>query len=148
MVSFENFCTNKKIKFYSTRSETKAAVADRAIKSLKNIIYRYMEENGEKYMGNMDSFLKTMNTRVNRSTGKAPKNVPNKDFLSIFYRNPINQYKRTPFKVGEYIRITKKVFHSEKVLNLSSQMKSSKLLKLLLLNQELIAFVENKVMKF
>ena len=104
---FRKICMDKKIKIYSTRSETKAAVAERAIKSLKNIIYRYMEENGDKYMRKMDSFVKTMNTRVNRSTGKAPKNVTNKDFLSIFYRNPINQYKRPRFKVGENVRISK-----------------------------------------
>ena len=47
-----------------------------------------MEENDDKYMTKKDSFLKTMNTRVNRSTGKAPKNVTNQDFLSIFYRIP------------------------------------------------------------
>ena len=87
---FRKFCTDKKIKIYSTRSETKAAVAERAIKSLKNIFYRYMEENGYQ----------------------------------------------------------KKIFHSEKVINLSSQMKYSKLLKLLLLNHKPITFVENKVMKF
>ena len=70
---FRKFCTDKKIKIYSTRIETKAALAERAIKSLKYIIYRYIEENGDKYMSKMDYFLKTMNTRVNRSTGKAPK---------------------------------------------------------------------------
>ena len=43
-----------------------------------------MEEYGDKYMRKMDSFLKTMITRVNRSTGKAPKNVTKKNFLSIF----------------------------------------------------------------
>ena len=145
---FRKFCTDKKIKIYSTRSETKAAVAERAIKSLKNFIYRYMEENGDKYMRKMDSFLKTKNTRVNCSTGKAPKNVTNKDFLSIFYRNPINQYNRPRFKAGENVRISKKRFHSEKVINLSSQMKYSKLLKLLLLNHQSLTFVENKVMKF
>ena len=145
---FRKFCTGKKIKIYSTRSETKAAVAERAIKSLKNIINRYMEENGDKYMRKMASFLKTMNTRVNRSTGKAPKNVTNKDFLSIFYRNPINQYNRPRFKAGENVRISKKIFHSEKVIYLSSQMKYSKLLKLLLLNHQPITFVEKKVMKF
>ena len=105
---FRKFCTDKKIKIYSTRSETKAAVAERAIKSLKNINYRYMEEKGDKYMRKMDSFLKTMNTRVNRSTGKAPKNVTNKDFLSIFYRNPVNQYNRPRFKAGENVRRSKK----------------------------------------
>ena len=55
---FRKFCTNKKIKIYSTRSETRAAVAERAIKSLKNIIYRYMEEIVDKYMRKMDSFKK------------------------------------------------------------------------------------------
>ena len=85
---FRKFCTDKKIKVYSTRSETKTAVAERAIKSLKNIIYHYMEENGDKYMRKMDSFLNTMNTRVNRSTGKAPKNVTNKGHLLIFLQKP------------------------------------------------------------
>ena len=67
-----------------------------------------MEENGDKYMRKMNSFLKTVNTRVNRSTGKAPKSVTNKDFFSFFYRKPINQYKRPRFKVGENFRISKK----------------------------------------
>ena len=105
---FRKFCTDKKIKIYSSRSQTKAAVTERAIKSLKKIIYRYMEEDGDKYMRKMDSFLKTMNTRVNHSTGKAPKTVTNKYFLSIFYRNPINQYMRPRFKVGQNVRIPKK----------------------------------------
>ena len=34
---FRKFCKDKKIKIYSTSSETKAAVAERAIKSLRNI---------------------------------------------------------------------------------------------------------------
>ena len=85
---FRKFCTDKKIKIYLTRSETKAAVAERAIKYLKNIIYRYMEENGDKNMRKMDSFLKTINTRVNRSTGKAPKNVTNKDLFVNFLQKP------------------------------------------------------------
>ena len=104
---FRKFGTDKKIKIYSTRSEKKAAVTERAIKSLKNTIYRYMEQHCDNYMRKMDSFLKTMNTRVNRSTGKAPKNVTNKDFLSISYRNPIKQHKRPRFKVGENVRISK-----------------------------------------
>ena len=58
------FCPHKKIKIYSTRNETKTAVVERAIKSLKNIIYCYMVENGEKSIRKMDSPRKTMNTRV------------------------------------------------------------------------------------
>ena len=51
---FKKFCKSRDIKIYSTRRETKAAVAERAIRSLKNIIYRYMEENGDKYVHKMD----------------------------------------------------------------------------------------------
>ena len=144
---FRKFCTDKKNQNLLYYKWNKICCSSRAIKSLKNFIYRYMEENGDKFMRKMDSFLKTMNTRVNRSAGKAPKHVTNRDFLSIFYINPINQYKRPRFKVGEKVRISKKIFHSEKFLNLSSQMISSNLLKLLLLNHQLITFVENKVKK-
>ena len=104
---FKNFCKSRNIKIYSTRSETKAAVAERAIRSLKNIIYRYMEENGDKYVHKMDSFVNTMNTRVNRSIGKSPKNVKNSDFLSIFYKNPIIEYKKPRFRIGDKVRISK-----------------------------------------
>ena len=104
---FRKFCRQKKIKIYSTRSETKAAVAERAIRSLKKIIYRFMEENGCKYLVKMSSFLNTMNSRVNISTGKASKEVKNKDFLSIFYKNPISQYKKPQFKAGDKVRISK-----------------------------------------
>ena len=59
----------------STLQDVKqAVVAGRAIRSLKNIIYRYMEEKGDNYIHQMDSFVSTMNTRVNRSIGKPPKN--------------------------------------------------------------------------
>ena len=104
---FEIFCKNRDIKIYSTRSETKAAVAERAIRSLKNIIYCYMEENGDKNVHKMDSFVNTMTTRVNRSIGKSPKNVKNSDFLSIFYKNLFIEYKKPRFKIGDKVRISK-----------------------------------------
>ena len=64
-----------------------------------------MEENGDQYRRKMDSFLKTVNTIVNRSTCKTRKNVIIKDFLSSFYRYPIDQYKRQRFEMGENARI-------------------------------------------
>ena len=38
--AFKKFCTTEGIQVYSTRSETKAAFAERTIRSLKNILYR------------------------------------------------------------------------------------------------------------
>ena len=139
---------DKKIKIYSTRSETKAAVAERAIKILKNIIYGYMEENGDKYMRKMDSFLKTMNTRVNCLIGKAPKNVTKKTFCQFFTEIQFTNISDHALKLLKMFEYQKQIFHSEKVINLSSQMKSSKLLKLILLNHQPITFVENEVMNF
>ena len=96
----------------------------------------------------MDSFLKTMNKRVNRSTGKAPKNVTNKDFCQFFTETQLINISDLILKCVNMFGYQKMIFRSEKVINLSSQVKPSKLLKLLLLNHQPITFVENKVMKY
>ena len=54
----------------------------------------------------MDSFVSTMNTRVNRTIGKSPKNVKNSDFFQFFYKNPIIVYKKPRFKIGDKVRIS------------------------------------------
>ena len=41
----KKLCKAEGIQIYSTMSETKAAFAERTIRSLKNILYRYMEAN-------------------------------------------------------------------------------------------------------
>ena len=46
----KKLCKAEGIQIYSTMSETKAAFAERTIRSLKNILYRYMEDNGYKYI--------------------------------------------------------------------------------------------------
>ena len=45
-----SFARKKNIEVYSTMSETKAAFAERAIQSLKHIIYRYIEDHREKFI--------------------------------------------------------------------------------------------------
>ena len=47
---FEKECKAEGIQIYSTMSETKAAFAERTIRSLKNILYLYIEDNGYKYI--------------------------------------------------------------------------------------------------
>ena len=42
--AFKKFCTAEGMQVYSTMSDTKAAFAERTILSLKNILYRYMED--------------------------------------------------------------------------------------------------------
>ena len=44
--AIKKFCPAEGIQVYSTMRKTKAAFAERTIKSLKNILYRYMEDFG------------------------------------------------------------------------------------------------------
>ena len=66
--AFKKFCTAEGIQVYSTMSETKAAFAERTIRSLKNILYRYMEDFGYKYIHKLPQFVTTLNSRTNSST--------------------------------------------------------------------------------
>ena len=88
-------------------SETKAAFAERTIRSLKNILYCYMEDNGDKYIHKLTQFVTTLNSRRNCSIDLIPKNVKNSDFLSILYSKPLREFRKPKFKVGDRVRISK-----------------------------------------
>ena len=61
--AFKKFCAAEGIQIYSTMSEIKAAFAERAIRSLKNILYRYMENCGYIYIHRLPQFITTLNSR-------------------------------------------------------------------------------------
>ena len=106
--SFKSYCKDLDILIYHTFSDTKAAYAERAIRSLKNIIYRYMEEHeSSKYIHKLQQFVKTMNSRVNRSIGKAPKDFKNTDALPHIIKS-LKTSLKPKFHVNDYVRISKK----------------------------------------
>ena len=88
-------------------SETKAAFAERTIRSLKNILYRYMEDNGYKYSHKLTQFVTTLNSRRDCAVDLIPKNVKNSDFLSILYSKPLREFRKPKFNIGDRIRISK-----------------------------------------
>ena len=104
---FATFCKKEGIEIYSTMSEKKATYAERTIRSLKNIIYRYMEDYGYKYIHKLNQFVSTLNSRSNRSIKMKPKDVKNSDFMSILYNKPLKDYKKPKFSVGDKVRISK-----------------------------------------
>lgn len=107
--AFKQYCEDIGTKIYHTHSETKAAYAERAIRSLKNLIYRYLEEKDtEKYISELQSFVDTMNSRKNRTTGMIPKDVVNADFLDVLYGNWTPKRSTRPkFSPGSIVRISK-----------------------------------------
>ena len=49
-----------------------------------------------------------MNTRVNKSIIKSPKHFENSHFsISFFTKNPIIEYRKPRFKIGDKVRISK-----------------------------------------
>ena len=61
----EELCKAEGIQLYSTMSEIKAAFAERTIRSLKNMLHRYMEDNGYKWNHKLTQFVTTLNSRRN-----------------------------------------------------------------------------------
>ena len=104
---FKTLCKAEGIQTYSTMSETKAAFAERTKRSLKNTLYRYMEDNGYKYIHKLTQFVTTLFSRSSCSIDLIPKIVKNSDFLSILYSKPIREFTKPIFKIGERVRISK-----------------------------------------
>ena len=88
-------------------SENKAAYAERTIRSLESILYRYMEDNGYKYIHKLTQLVTTLNFRRNCSIDLIPKNVKNSDFLSNLYSRPLQEFRKPMFKIGDRVRISK-----------------------------------------
>ena len=105
--AFEMFCTAEGIQVYSTMNETKAAFAERTIRSLKNILYRYIDDFRDKYIHKPPQFITTLNSRRISSIDKRPNTVKNCDFMSILYSKHLRELQKPTFKIGEGVRISK-----------------------------------------
>ena len=105
--AFQKFSAAEEIQVYSTMSETKAAFAERTIRSLKNNLYRYMEDYGYKYLHKIHQFITTLNSRRNSSIDMRPNSVKNCDFMSILDSKPLREYKKPVFKTGDRVPISK-----------------------------------------
>ena len=88
-------------------SETKAAFAERTIRSLKNILYRYMEDHGYKYIHKLPRFIVPLISRNNRSIDMKLNHLKNTDFKSILYSKQLREHKKPNFGMGDRVRISK-----------------------------------------
>ena len=71
--SFSTLCQKNEIEVYKTFSGKKSAFAERNIRSLTNLIYKYLEVKWTySYINQLQSFVQTINSRVNRVTKMAP----------------------------------------------------------------------------
>ena len=105
--AFKKFCAAEVIQVYFTMSETKAAFAERTIRPLKNVLYRYMEDFGYKYIHKLPQFITTLTSRRNSSIDMRRNTVKNCYFMSILYSKTLREYKKPVFKTGYIMRISK-----------------------------------------
>ena len=88
-------------------SETKAAFADRAKRSLKKILYRYLEDFRYKYIHKQPQPITTLNSIRISSIDMKPNTVRKCDFMSILHSKLLRDFRKPPFKVGARVRISK-----------------------------------------
>ena len=82
-------------------SETEPAFAESTIRSLKIILYRYMEDFVYKYIQKLPQFITTSDSRRNSSIDMSPKTVKNCDFMSNLYSKHLREYEKPTFKIGD-----------------------------------------------
>ena len=104
---FKKLCKAEGIQNYSKMNETKAAFAERTKRSLKNILYPYMDDYGYKYIYELTQLVTTLNSRRKCSIDLIPKTVKNSDILSILYRKPPREFRKPKFEIGHRVRISK-----------------------------------------
>jgi transposase InsO family protein len=110
---FKKFLSEHKIRLYSTFSDKKAAIAERCIKEIKKLIYRFLSDNqSNRYIDNIEDIFKTYNTTYHSAIGMSPSEVSEKN-LSTVFQNLYGKYwtrdaihsKQNKLKIGDIVRI-------------------------------------------
>jgi transposase InsO family protein len=92
------------VNFYTTQDpDTKAAFAERVIRTLKSKIYRYMTlKSTKRYVGVLPALVNSYNSSKHRSIGMAPKDVT-ENSINITTSISANIHHR--FTLGQRVRI-------------------------------------------
>ena len=101
---------------YYTKNETKANYAERVIRTLKGLMYRYFIQNQTyRYLDVLQSLVKTYNTRPHRSLrGRSPDEITNENEFEVWRdlyarkRKTVStkSLKKYKFSVGDQVRIS------------------------------------------
>ena len=108
---FSNLMKKNDVNHYSTFSNLKAAIAERAIKTIKNKIWKHFSMLGQyKWVDYLDEIIRQYNTKdIHRTIGIQPVKVNKNNEKQIFnraYKYPI-RYVKSKFNTGDKVRISK-----------------------------------------
>ena len=110
--AFRKECDSRSKSIYHTFSDTTAAFVERAIRSLKSMIYRHLEETQKyNYLSVLQRLVKTLNAKERPSLGgKTPETMTNDDYLLSHYskNKPKKENSEKKLLVGDPVRLAKK----------------------------------------
>ncbi|KAL3112524.1 hypothetical protein niasHT_018730 [Heterodera trifolii] len=106
----KEFFAENGIKKYETSSMKKAAVAERAIRTLKTRLYKYFSaKNTSAWVDVLPKFLSAINNSVCRATGHRPNEITDANAREVWKRvygeGLVPADKRPKIKAGETVRI-------------------------------------------
>ena len=102
---FKKWLRDKDIVMYSTHNEGKSVVAERFIRTLKNIIYKYMTSISKNvYIGKLDDIVDEYNNTYHTTIKMKPADVKGNTYINA--DKEINN-KDPKFKAGDHVRISK-----------------------------------------
>lgn len=110
--ALRDYMKQENINFYSTKNpDTKAAIAERSIRTLKGRIYRYLTQNHTKrYLDTLDDIVHGYNASKHRSIGMAPDQVNQANESEVrhrLYPGKVKPSNKFPFQVGDTVRLAK-----------------------------------------
>ena len=112
---FARLCKDKGVVVYSTHSEMKSCIAERYIRTLKSVLFKFLHENNtNRYIDHLQKFVSVINSRPNRTTKIAPKNVTNHDVpYLVSLASNANSIRKPRYQLGDTVRIRLKIptFH-------------------------------------
>ena len=107
---FADFCRKRSFTIYSNCSERNSVLAERNIRSLKALIFKYLHENiTDIYLDQLPNFVSIINGRINCVTHVAPENVDVKGVPFLITPQATNKLQEPKFKIGQKVRIRQEI---------------------------------------
>ena len=107
----EYFKKKEILKYVTQSPDVKAAMAERAIRTIKTRLFRYFTQNESyRWIEPVEKIVTSINKSVNRTTGMRPIDVNIENAVQLWnklYLNKYNTRKKYKYQEGEPVRISK-----------------------------------------
>jgi transposase InsO family protein len=114
--TFQSLLKEHGIDFFTTYSDTKAAIAEILVKHIKTMIFKYCNENNTSvYWNVLQQLIDTYNATPHSATKFAPKDVSKENenevltnLYGFLWETDVLFQRKPKFKIGDFVRISRK----------------------------------------